>query len=546
MQTQITLLFITATINCLLSLFVLLGKRDRTNIIYSVFVLFASLWAIGLAFFIMESNLTRAIYMADFYYISALGIPTFFLYFSFVFLNKDFKPHKRNAFIFLPLVILVCAFILNKNFLIEKVFFTDWGKDVLINYKNYVVYGVFFVDFVVFSYINLIKSYFSKTNYEEKNQLKLILWGTAIGFLFGMIFDLILPFIGDYKHIFVGPIFSLFMVTSIAYAISKYRMFNIKVIATESATFILWMVILIRAVLSDTLRDQLINWGMLIVVVIVGILLIKSVIKEVKLRERIENLAKDLEKANDDLASANDRLKELDQLKSEFLSLATHQIRAPLTAIKGYASLILEGDYGEVSSAIKKPVKTIFDSCQNLVVIVGDFLNISRIEQGRMKYDPVDFDIVKVVADVVNELKPNIENAGLSVDFKSETPSCEIHADIGKIKQVVGNLIDNAIKYTKHGGISLQVKTAEKMAGDAGDKIIISISDTGIGVASEDLTRLFGKFVRAKDAFRTNVVGTGLGLYVAKQMVEAQGGKIWIESPGMGKGSTFFIELPKK
>jgi signal transduction histidine kinase len=159
-----------------------------------------------------------------------------------------------------------------------------------------------------------------------------------------------------------------------------------------------------------------------------------------------------------------------------------------------------------------------------------------------MKYDLTDFDIVKVVGEVMSELKPNIESAGLSVDFKSDVPSYVIHADLGKIKQVIGNLIDNSIKYTKEGGISLQVKTDEKET----DKIIISISDTGIGIAKEDMTKLFGKFVRAKDAFRTNVVGTGLGLYVAKQMVEAQGGKIWIESPGVGKGSTFFVELPKK
>ena len=155
-----------------------------------------------------------------------------------------------------------------------------------------------------------------------------------------------------------------------------------------------------------------------------------------------------------------------------------------------------------------------------------------------MKYDMTDFDVVKVVGDVVDELKPNIKSANLSIDFKSEAPSCMIHADLGKIKQVIGNLIDNSIKYTKQGGISLNVKATT-------DKILISISDTGIGIAQEDIPKLFSKFVRAKDAFRTNVVGTGLGLYVAQQMVEAQGGRVWVESPGMGKGSTFFIELSK-
>src|ERR1035437_3744853 len=210
MSIQVTLLFIVATINSLLSLFVLLGKRDRTNVIYSVFVLLASFWAVGLAFFIAEPNLTRAIYIADFYYLSAFGIPTFFLYFSLIYLNKNFKPYIKNALIFLPLIALVCIFILDKNFLITKIFFTDWGKDVFINHTNYFLYAIFFVIFVCISYFNLFKSYISKINYEEKNQLKLVLYGTSIGFLFGMIFDLILPFLGDYKHIFIGPVFSLF------------------------------------------------------------------------------------------------------------------------------------------------------------------------------------------------------------------------------------------------------------------------------------------------------------------------------------------------
>jgi signal transduction histidine kinase len=307
----------------------------------------------------------------------------------------------------------------------------------------------------VLSYFNLFKSYLSKTNFEEKNQLKLVLWGTSIGFLFGMIFDLVLPFMGDYKHIFVGPVFSLFMVASIAYAITKYKMFNMKVVVTQMLMIILWIFILARTLLADTLQEQLIDVVLLLATVIIGIFLIKSVLREVSQREKIEKLAGDLE-------IANERLKELDQLKSEFLSLATHQIRAPLTAIKGYASLIMEGDYGEVSEPVRGAVKTIFSSCENLVVIVSDFLNISRIEQGKMKYDMIDFDVVKVVKEIINELRPNIEAAKLSIDFKSDVPEIMTHADLGKVKQIIGNLIDNSIKYTKAGGISLHVKMAEK------------------------------------------------------------------------------------
>jgi signal transduction histidine kinase len=181
-----------------------------------------------------------------------------------------------------------------------------------------------------------------------------------------------------------------------------------------------------------------------------------------------------------------------------------------------------------------------FNSTQNLIVIVNEFLDISRIEQGRMKYDMVDFDMNTLVTDIVTELKPMIDKAHLSADIILDKDNpCEVHADMGKIKQVVGNLIDNSIKYTPQGGITVSVSKENK-------KVKVQIKDTGIGIAEDDVSKLFAKFSRAKDAFRTNVIGTGLGLYVAKQMIEAQGGKVWVESGGLGKGSTFYIELPEK
>jgi len=226
-------------------------------------------------------------------------------------------------------------------------------------------------------------------------------------------------------------------------------------------------------------------------------------------------------------------------MKSEFLSLATHQIRAPLTAVKGYASLILEGDYGEVSDGVRNAVKIIGQSCENLVVIVNEFLDISRIEQGRMKYTLTNFDMKAVAVEILEELKPNIEHAGLTYDFHADEGEYVVNADQGKLRQVVGNLIDNAIKYTPTGGMSVSIRKE-------GNAVHFSIKDTGIGISAEDIPKLFNKFTRAKDANKQNVIGTGLGLYVAKQMLEAQGGKIWIESEGVGKGTTFIVELPQK
>ncbi|MEI6843594.1 MAG: ATP-binding protein [bacterium] len=540
MQIEVTLLFITAVVNSLLSLFVLLGKRNKVNYVYSFFVLFASFWSIGLGLFITETDFVRALGIANFYYFAAAGIPLFFLYFSLLFPDRNTNIKKIYLFLLsLPLVALTILLFVDNHLLLKEVFPTNWGKDVTINKLNYIVYTFYFVIYTLYAFYNLIKSYITTDKPEEQKQLKFVILGTTVGFIFGMIFDLFLPLIGNYKYIYIGPLFSFSMVATIAYSITRHHLFDVKVVATESLTFILWVAILVRTLIADTLNDKLVNVGFLVVSIILGIFLIKSVIREVEQREKIEKLAKDLERVNFDLATANDRLKELDQLKSEFLSLATHQIRSPLTAIKGYASLILEGDYGNVPENVRGAVKTIFDSCQNLVLIVGDFLDISRIEQGRMKYDISDFDLKKLVEEVVNEYKPNIERAGLSIHFKfNAKENYTIHADPGKIKQVVGNLIDNSIKYTPHGEIRVRLS-------EFGKKIHFAISDTGIGIAKNDIPKLFSKFSRAKDASKTNVVGTGLGLYVARQMIIAMDGKIWVESEGLGQGSTFYVELPK-
>lgn len=536
MEIQSTVLFIVALVNSMLSLFVLFGKRNVTNIIYSIFVFFASFWSIMLGFFILEENLGRSLYIANLYYFFAAGIPLFFLYFSFVFPNNTFKVSKTYiAFLSIPLVLIGALFLLDKNFLIQGIWFTEWGKDVVINTYNYILYSLYFLTLTAFAYFNLATSYQQSRRegkITEGKQLKWIIIGTLVGFVFGMIFDLFLPLFGNYRYIYIGPIFSFSMVVAIAYSIMKYHLFNIKVVATEIVVFILWVFILVRAILAETPREQFINIGLLCVMVIVGIILIQSVIREVDQREKIEKLAVDLE-------HANERLKEVDQLKSEFLSLATHQIRAPLTAIKGYSSLILEGDYGEVPEGILKPVDVIAKSCQNLVMIVNDFLNISRIEQGRMKYDLGVFDLISVTQQVITELRPNIEHTGLmcSCHVRDDRDSVMVYADLGKVKQVIINLIDNAIKYTPSGSITVEVSKHDTFAQ-------LRVSDTGIGISSEDIKKLFNKFSRAKDANKTNVLGTGLGLYVAKQMIEAQNGKIWIESEGVGKGTTAIVELP--
>ncbi len=240
----------------------------------------------------------------------------------------------------------------------------------------------------------------------------------------------------------------------------------------------------------------------------------------------------------EELKDLNEKLKGLDKLKTEFLSLASHQLRSPLTAIKGYTSMLLEGDFGAIGDKQKEAIDRVFQSSSHLAKIVEDLLNVSKIEQGGMKYVMAPFDLEKVGNELATDLSITAQKKGLALTFKSDGKGGHIvNGDMEKIRQVVLNVIDNAIKYTQTGSITVSLAKDEASGMER-----LSVTDTGMGISPEEKEKLFQKFSRGEGG-KTNTGGSGLGLYLAKQISEAHGGRIVIDSPGVGLGSTFTIEL---
>ncbi len=500
-------------------------EHQKVSTSFMFYNISVAVWSFGYFLMITANSYQVALLSNYMLHIGAIIIPV--LYFYFITALTDSYDRYKNILPFFVFLVLSFLF-LN----LSDLFIKDVVPKYIFNFAPdagslYILFPVFFFSIIFFSLYILINTII-KTSHENSIRLIFILIASIAGFVGGgsvffLTFNVNIP---PYPLV----LFTFYPVV-ITYAILRHNLFDVKVIATELLTFALWATILFRTILSTNTEDQIINLTFLIISIILGIFLIRSVIKEVEAREQIEKLAKDLE-------AANVRLKELDQLKSEFVSIASHQLRSPLTAIKGYASLILEGSFGKAPPAVGEAVGKILDSSSRLVLIIEDFLNLSRIEQGRMKYDFAPTDIEAMVKSVVDELLPTIKTAGLSISFTTDNqPPYKSNLDVGKIKQVIGNIIDNSIKYTPRGSIEVSLK---KMAEN---RLLITVSDTGIGISKETLPTLFEKFSRAKDASKTNTTGTGLGLYVAKQMVEAHGGKIWAESDGVGKGSRFKVEL---
>lgn len=251
-------------------------------------------------------------------------------------------------------------------------------------------------------------------------------------------------------------------------------------------------------------------------------------------------MEKEVEKATRDLRKANIQLKKLDAAKSEFISIASHQLRTPLTVIKGYISMMLEGNFGVLTKPETESLEKVFLSNERLIQLVENLLNISRIESGRLQFDYKQVDLNKMAESVIEELSGNAKKKNLILQFKPPAkPVAELKLDEEKIRQVMMNLIDNGIKYTKQGSVTVKLEQTDK-------KVQFSVADSGMGIRPEDMANLFKKFSRGTGTSLIHTEGTGLGLYVARMMIEAHHGKIWAESDGEGKGSKFCFELPVK
>lgn len=515
------------------------NRGDKINFSFFVLTITISLWGLTMFGYRGFSEHNLVLLMSRLLYFAAITIPTAFIYFVIIFPDPKTKITPRQKYIVpLPLIILCILSLYPGGFIHDVILNTGKETFIVFNKYTHILFGIYVMSYFSWAYWIVYNKY-TKVGEPIKTQLAYVFVGTLGSTMITLVTNLGLLYFGYFNFNWVGQVGIIFMITLIFYSILKFKLFNIKVVATELFVFILWVFIFVKFFLSNNIQEQIINAVLLLLIVVVGIFLIRSVIKEVNQRERIEKLAGELQ-------VANDRLRELDTQKSEFVSFATHQLRAPLTAMKGYASLILEGDLGKLSHVMRDAVTRIYDSSKTLTSIVDDYLNISRIELGSMKYTFEQVDLKQLVEDVIAELKPNIEKSKLSFSFKMDSHMNKegdkdkkfmVQADRDKFKQIILNLIDNSVKYTPSGSVEVSVyKNNAK-------KIIFSVKDTGIGIAPEVLPKLFAKFSRADNANKQNIHGTGLGLFVAKEIVLAHNGKIWAESAGEGRGSAFFVEL---
>lgn len=269
------------------------------------------------------------------------------------------------------------------------------------------------------------------------------------------------------------------------------------------------------------------------------VIAIQNSLRFEEIRQFNHTLQVKVDTATAQLRRTNTELRRLDEAKDEFVSMASHQLRTPLTSVKGYISMVLEGDVGKITATQRRLLGEAFTSSERMVHLINDFLNVSRLQTGKFMLERRPIDLAKITQQEVSSLESTAEAHDLKIQFRKPSYFPILYIDEGKIRQVMMNFIDNAIYYShEHTTITVQLAVEE------GD-VVLTVHDTGIGVPKAEQAHLFGKFFRATNARKQRPDGTGVGLFLAKKVIVAHGGSMVFESVE-GEGSTFGFRLPVK
>ena len=254
-----------------------------------------------------------------------------------------------------------------------------------------------------------------------------------------------------------------------------------------------------------------------------------------------------LESATEQLKNANGRLKELDQLKDDFVSVASHELRTPMTSIKSYLWMVVNNKGGEVPEKVRGYLNRAYGATERLIDLVNDMLNVSRIEGGRVELTLENFNMPSLAEEVVAEIKPKADEKGIYLKVEDTQNLPLVAADKNKTREVLTNLIGNSLKFVATGGVTVKFGIKASQIGNKERKFVtVEVWDTGSGISKEDQEHLFKKFGRLENSYVSVATtgGTGLGLYISRSLVELMGGEIGVDSR-LGKGSNFWFILPQ-
>jgi len=499
------------------------NPKAKLNQSFCLMALSFLFWLNGGYFFSFSNSLEFSLWLGK-VILGEVSISFSILYFFITIFPYKTKRIKILDISIVFLATFFCFFPILTNLVVKDVRYTKIGINPIFGEGQLFYYG--WLAFLMISiFVQIFRQYLNVSK-NMRIRIQYFFVGFLIFIFMHLVFNVFFPLLKEsIKYWQFGNYSTIFLLAFVAYAIVKQNIFGIKVILTQVLIGVIAILLLAQAIMVIP------NWfefswrfGLFLIFVYFGYLLIKSVLTEIQRRTELQRLYEEVDR--------------LSRAKSEFISIASHQLRTPLTAVKGYISMIIEGTYGKLPEKLTKPLENVYQSNERLIKLVNDLLNLSRLEAGKLEFKPEPTSLEKIISAVIEELKITATKKGLYLKIiKSPESLPKIMVDRDKLRQVILNIIDNAIKYTKNGGVTIELRRLNS-------KEQIRISDTGEGMTKNEVKSLFQMFSRATAGTQLHTEGAGIGLYVAKKFIEMHGGKIWAESQGKGKGSTFYIELP--
>jgi signal transduction histidine kinase len=376
---------------------------------------------------------------------------------------------------------------------------------------------------IIFTFLLGVIAYRREKDRNYRRQILLLTIGLAI---FESLFFLS-NYYGEltkvYEFNFWGPLGMFFFIVLLGYSIVQFKAFNVKLLGAQALVTATVLTVGSEYFFVESTINYWLVSATLLLTIIFGFFLVKSVQREVLQRERIEALAKDLEKSNEQQVT--------------LIHFITHQIKGFVTTSRNIFSMALEGDFGPLGDQLKPMVQAGFDSDTKGVATIQEILNAANIKSGKVTFKNEQFDLKALIEEIVVSLKGNADAKGLELKLELGSEPLMLNGDRGQLTNAFKNLIDNSIKYTPKGEVDINLTTKD-------GKIVYTQKDTGVGITAEDMQNLFTEGGHGKESTKVNVESTGFGLYIVKNIIEAHKGKVWAHSDGAGKGSTFTVELP--
>jgi len=548
-----------------LEILIIVKNSEQKNLLHFQLLIFCIIVWLSTNFLVgqfQDTATTLLILRAT--YASGLLVFVELLLFAFSYPAKILIKNDTPLYV-IYLITAIMAYLALKNYLITDFYYR--GETIIPVYSNnfwiYVVFAVVVITGVIYGFV----SQYRNSDQLTREKIKFLTIGLSVSVIFITIGDLVIPLImGSSSTVAYSPLGTIFFIYSAFYAISKYQLFDNTIVITEVWAFLLILISLIQLII----KFSIINLFVLVSVLVAAWFLVKSVSSG-------QEKNKALNRANKQLSRDKRALVKLDDAKTEFVSMASHELLTPISAIEGYLSMILDERVVKVKNKkVLEYLENIYGSAKRVALLVTDLLNVSRIEERRLKVTRSEFEVKNLVEGIAAELeiRASRNNIQFVEDFDG-IQDVKTFCDQDNIAEILINIMTNAIKYNRPGGevnincsqwatekvqaafsemqgkIKISTRNtlqkfvdgqSRKLLGDK--QVVIEIKDDGIGLSEDDMEQLFQKFSRVGTWQRQNVQGTGLGLYISQALAGMNHGRIWAQSEGHGRGSSFYISLP--